>query len=119
MRVGLQLRENLVAVELGHLYVQQNQVEVPLAQQVECLAAVSGKGDRVPLLLHAAAEQEPVHRVVFDDEDRSGRGARGVHDARSGSSGASASSSATYSRSIRSTSSSAPSSSPFLPRASS
>src|SRR5262249_13826754 len=96
-----------------------NQVEVPLTQQVECLAPVPRKGNRVPLLLHAATEQKPVHRVVVDDQDRSRRSAGAVHDARSGSSGASASSSAAYSRSIRSTSSTAPSSSPFLARSSS
>ena len=33
----------------------------------------SGEDDGVPLLLQPAAEQEPVHRVVVRDQDRSGR----------------------------------------------
>ena len=70
MRVVLQLREHLVAVELGHQDVEQQQVEPLLPQQVERLAAVLREDDRVPLLLEAAAEQEPVHAVVVRDQDR-------------------------------------------------
>ena len=83
MRVELQLRENLVAVELGHQDVEQHQVEVLATQQVERLAAVFCEDDGVPLLLQTAAEQEPVHPVVvrrsgsFRAEERR-RSRRGV-----------------------------------------
>src|SRR5436190_11048865 len=112
MRILVQLRQDLVAVELGHLDVEQDQVEVALAQEVERLAAVLRKHNRVTLLLDAAAEQKAVHRVVVHDQDGSGGRGAGVHDAGSSLSGARASASAAYSRSIRSASSPAPSSSP-------
>ena len=114
----LQLREHLVAVELRHQDVEQQQVEALPAQQVERLAAVLGEDDRVPLLLQTAAEQEPVHRLSSAIRIVPGEGG-GAHGAGFGRSAASACSSAPYSRSIRSTSSAAPSTSPFFARSSS
>ena len=51
MGVVLQIRQDLVAVELGHQDVEQDQVEGLLAQQLERLAAVLGEDDPVALVL--------------------------------------------------------------------
>ena len=120
MRVELQLREDLVAVELGHQDVEQHQVEVPATQQVERLAAVFCEDDGVPLLLQTAAEQKagspgcrrrsgsfPAERRERSRRRRRPERSEGLLRA------------AAYSRSIRSTSSAAPSSSPLLARSSS
>ena len=85
MRVELQLREDLIAIELGHQDVEQHQVEVPATQQIERLAAVFCEDDGVTLLLQTAAEQKPVHPVVVRDQDRSGRRSVSAHDAGVGS----------------------------------
>ncbi len=75
VRVVLQLREHLVAVELGHQDVEQQQVEALRPQQVERLAAVLREDDGVPCCSRPRAEQEPVHPVVVGDQDRArGRG---------------------------------------------
>ena len=73
VRIELQLRQHLVAVELGHQDIEQHQVEVLATQQVERLAAVLCEHDGVPLLFQPAAEQKAVHPVVVDDQDRPGR----------------------------------------------
>src|SRR5690349_15112870 len=119
MPVELQLREDLVAVELGHQDVEQHQVELPATQELQRLAAVLCEDNGVPLLLQATAEQEPVHPVVVRDEDRSGRRGGSTHDAGVERSAASVFSSAAYSCSIRSRSSAVPSSSPLRACASS
>src|SRR6188472_2256121 len=107
MRIVLELREHLVAVELGHEDVEQQQVERLLPQQVERLAAVLGEADGMALSLEAAREHEPVHPVVVGDEDLAVHGSGCFHAGDSERSADRASSSGRYSCSIRSTSSEA------------
>ncbi len=102
-RIGssLQLGEHLVAVELGHQHVEQDQVEMVAPQQVERLAPVLREDDRVALLLQAAAEQEPIHPIVVGDQDRARRRRGRRHETASERSATRASSSGRYASSIR------------------
>src|SRR5262249_13034621 len=65
----LHLGEHFVAVDLGHLDVEQHQIEAALLEEVESLPSVLGELDGVALLLESPPEQELVHAVVVDDQD--------------------------------------------------
>ena len=61
--------EHLVAVELGHEHVEQDDVERRAAvQQLPARAAVVGGRDRVAEALEVAGQQPAVDRVVVDDQ---------------------------------------------------
>ena len=68
VRVGDDLFEDLEAVHLRHLDVEQDEVEGLAPQPVEGDPSVLGKLDAMALRLDAAGEQEPVHLVVVDNE---------------------------------------------------
>ena len=72
-RVGGERLQRLVAVHLGHLDVQQDQIDAALAQRLQGLAPVLGEGDRVAELLQRAPEEQPVHPVVVDHQEVAGR----------------------------------------------
>ena len=69
---GLDPAERLVAVHLGHLEVEQDDVDARRAlrlEQVHRLPAVLGLDDLVALRLEGAGEDGPVEPGVVDDED--------------------------------------------------
>ena len=69
--VGLELLQHLVAVDLRHHDVQQNEVERARSQQLQRLATVPRGADvRVPLTAEALGQGVEVVLVVVDDEQR-------------------------------------------------
>ena len=106
MRVELQLREDLVAVELGHQDVEQHQVEVLAAQQVERLAAVLLRRRRsCPCCSRPRLSRRLFTRLSSTTRIVPGGRGGGTHDAAVDWSASERLSRAAYSRSIRSTSS--------------
>ena len=78
--------QHLVAVHVRHHDVEQNQVELLRAQQLQRLPAVVGRREvRIALALQPARERVAIVLVVVDHEERS---LAGTHDA--GPSGTSA-----------------------------
>ena len=75
-RVRGQGLQHLVAVHLGHLDVEQDQIDRALAQDTQGLDPVLGERDRVPQLLERAPEEQPVHPVVIHHQEVAGRGLR-------------------------------------------
>jgi hypothetical protein len=67
-RVGRERRQHLVAVHLGHLDVEQDQIGTPLRQRFERRATVFREGDAVSELFQGASEQEPIDPVVVDHQ---------------------------------------------------
>ena len=79
-RVGGEGFQDLVAVHLRHLDVEQDQVHPALPEGVESLAPVLGERDGVPELLQRPPEEQPVHAVVVDHQEGAGlRATRGGH----------------------------------------
>ena len=73
-RVGGEGLQRLVAVHLGHLDVEQHQVDRGAARSASrACAPVLGERDRVAELLERAPEEQPVHPVVVDDQEVAGR----------------------------------------------
>ena len=69
---GLDPAERLVAVHLGHLEVEQDDVDARRAlglEQVHGRPAVLGLDDLVALRLERAREDGPIEPRVVDDED--------------------------------------------------
>src|SRR5512133_293560 len=108
--VALDLREGVVAVELRHEDVEQDDVERLGSKRLQCPDAVLGRGDTVTLSLEVAGQEHPVHRVVVDDEN----GCRSRAHARSCPAACSASATRAYSSSMRATSSATSTRTPTL-----
>ena len=68
VRVGADALEHLVAVELGHQHVEQDDVERLAPHGLPARAAVVGGHDLVALALQVGGQQPAVDRVVVDDE---------------------------------------------------
>ena len=69
LRVGLQLLEHLEAVHLGHLDVEQQQVEAARARSISSATRpFSAQRDAMALQLQAARQQQAVDLVVVDDQ---------------------------------------------------
>src|SRR5207245_6100217 len=58
-----------VAVQAGHLDVEDHQIESPAERAIETGHAVAGDAHLVPVALEDVTEELDVHRVVVDDED--------------------------------------------------
>jgi hypothetical protein len=65
--------QRLIAVHLGHLDVEQDQVDPALPERLQSFLAVLGEAHGVAQLLEGAAKEQPVHPVVVDDEKGSGQ----------------------------------------------
>src|SRR5438309_1151026 len=59
----------LVAIQTGHLDIEDDEVEYVLERAVEATTAIAGHAHGVPVTLEHVAEELEVHRVVVDDED--------------------------------------------------
>ena len=66
--VGLEMPQNLIAVQLGHHDVEEQQVESLRPDHLQGLAPVLGGGRRIALAPESAGEHVAVDLVVVDDE---------------------------------------------------
>jgi hypothetical protein len=69
LRISFELLQNAKAVEPWHHRVEQDNVEGPVADEIQCLSAVGGGFHFHSLALQAAGEHVAVALVVIRDED--------------------------------------------------